>query len=120
MYRVVADTRDNEVVHLEDAEGVVAIGEEDVFHFPKRHRITPYPRSAVNPHHFLVEEQERRHHQILSKDSTIGTIVSRAYLTSRMGIHLQHAHGIGERLDTRKGATETMYSSTLRPDMLHR
>ena len=62
--RVVADTRDNEVVHTEDAEGVAAIGEEDVVHLPKQLRITPYPWLAVKLPHSLVEELERHQHQI--------------------------------------------------------
>ena len=119
MDRVAADTTDNEVVHTEDVEGVDAVV-EDVDHLPRQHRMQIYLRLAVNLHHFSVEEQERRQHQILSNDSTIGTIVSRADSASRMGIHPQHAHGIGKKLDTRKGATEIMYSSTLRPATMHR
>ena len=64
MDRVAADTTDNEVVHTEDVEGVDKIGVEDVDHLPRRRRIQTYLRSAVNLHHFLVEEQERMHHQI--------------------------------------------------------
>ena len=116
--RVAVDTTDNKVVHTEDAEGVDA-GVEDADHLPRQHKMQIFLRSAVNLHHFFVEEQEPSHHQILSNDSTTGTIVSCADSTLRMGIHLQHAHGIGKKLDTRKGATETMYNSTLRPDTLH-
>ena len=60
--RVVADTMENKVVHTEDADGVVAIGEEDVVHLPKQRRITTYPRSTVKLPHSLVEKQERCQH----------------------------------------------------------
>ena len=39
-----ADTVDSKVVHTEDEEGVVAIGVEDVVHFPKRRRTIIYLR----------------------------------------------------------------------------
>ncbi len=54
-----ADTVDNKVIHLEDKEGVVAIGVEDMVLLPKRHRIIIYLRLAVKLPHSSVEEQER-------------------------------------------------------------
>ena len=95
MDRVAADTTDNKVVHSDDAEGVDA-GAEDADHLPRQHKMQINLRSAVNLHHSLVEEHECRHHQILSKKSTTGTIVSRADSTSRIDTHLQHACGIGK------------------------
>jgi hypothetical protein len=62
--RVATDTMGNEVVHLDDAEGVDAKA-EDVDHLHRQRRTQTSIRLAGNLHHFLVEEQERRHHQIL-------------------------------------------------------
>ena len=64
MDRVATDTMGNKVVHSEDAEGVDAKA-EDVDRLHRRHRKQTSLQSAGNLHHFLVEEQERRHHQIL-------------------------------------------------------
>ena len=105
------------VDHMVDADAVVDEA-EDVDHMLKRH--PTYLRSADRLLHYLAEEKEHRDSpRTLSNVSTLGTIVSHVVLTSKTDIHPQHAHGIGERMVTRKGATGIMYSSTLRLDMLH-
>ena len=64
MDRVAADTTDNMMVHREDAEGVDAeVEDKDILHKP--HKMQTFLRSEDNLHHFLAEEQEHRHHQIL-------------------------------------------------------
>ena len=64
MERVAAATTNNMAVHTEDAEGVDAKAEDkDLLHKP--HKTQTFLRSADNLHHFLVAEQECRHHQIL-------------------------------------------------------
>ena len=75
---VAEDTVDKPVEHMEDEEGVFAIGVEDMVHSPKRRKV--YLRLAIKLPHSLVEEQEHRQHQILSNASTIGTIVSCVFL----------------------------------------
>ena len=121
--RVVADTVDKPLEHTVDVTVEVdaaVVGVEDKVHLLRRHRTTIYLQSVDRlPHSLVVEEEEHSMPLILLNVSIIGTIVSHAASTSKMGIHLQHAHGIGEKLVTRKGATGIMYSSTLRLDMLH-
>ena len=62
--RVAMDTKDSKAECTEDTEGVDAEA-EDVDHLHRGHRTQIYLRSAGNLHHFLVEEQEHKHHQIL-------------------------------------------------------
>ena len=102
-----------------DAEGV-GDGVEEEVHLLRRRRTTTYLKSVDRSPHSLVEEQDYSMPRIPLNASIIGIIVSHAGLTLKMGIHPQHAHGIGGRQATRKGATETIYSSILRPDTLHR
>jgi hypothetical protein len=94
-------------------------GVEDEVHLLRRRRTTTYLRSVVRLPHSLVEEQDHSMPRTLLNVSIIGIIVSHAASTLKMDIHLQHAHRIGKKLGTRRGATDRMYSSTLRPDMLH-
>jgi hypothetical protein len=116
--KVPADTEDSAVDVTMDADEVDD-GVEDEVHLHRRRRTTTYLRSVDRLPHSLVEEEEHSMPRTLLNVSIIGTIVSHAALTLKMGIHLQHAHKIGENLVTRKGATGIMYSSTLRLDMLH-
>ena len=118
MDRVVADTKDNEADAMAD-EAVEDDGVEDEVHLRRRRNKTTYPRPADRLPHYSVEEQLHSMPQTLSNGTTIGIIVSRVDLTWKMGIHRQHVHRIGERLGTRRDATDRMYSSTSRPDMLH-
>jgi len=95
-------------------------GVEDEVHLRRRRKTTTYHRSVGRSLHYSAEEQHHSMPPIPSNNTTIGIIVSRVDLTWKMDIHLQHAHVIGESLGTRRDATDRMYSSTLRPDMLHR
>ena len=93
---------------------------EDGVHLCRRRKTTTYPRSVGRSLHYSAEEQHHSIPQILSNDTTIGIIVSHVDLTWKMDTHLQHAHGIGKSLGTRRDATDRTYNSTLRLDILHR
>ena len=115
MDRVAADIMDNVADATED-EDVVDNKVEDEVHLRRRRKATTYPGLVDRLPHHSAEEQLHSMPQIQSNGSTIGIIVSCVDLTWKMGIHLQHAHMIGENLGTRRDATDRTYSSTSRPD----
>ena len=118
MDRVVADTEDNAADAMAE-EAAEDNRVEDEVHLHRRRNTTTYPRSVDRLPHYSAEEQLHSMPQILSNDTTIGIIVSCADSTWNMGIHQQHAHVIGKRLDTRRDAPGRMYSSTSRLDTPH-
>ena len=118
MDKVPADTEDSVVDVTVDADEVDD-GVEDEVHLRRRRRTTTYLKLVDRSHHSSVEEQDHSMPRIPLNASIIGIIVSHVGSTLKMGIHLQHAHRIGENPDTRRDAADRMCNNTLRPDTLH-